>query len=224
MKPLRSILTTLVTLLITLVVLASLSTLASFLLLSKASTIHDRVHELHTEMLRGGGQIESGGGGEAAPTAEVQDQIALMQSKMGEKDQNIDRLQQQLVARIQESRNLEAQLQQLMQQGFPPPPAPGGESALRDNSAASQAVGLAPKVAQVQRYDFDYNFVVLNAGLDKGLKQGQALAVRRAKEIVAQVSITRVDDNTSVAEVVSGTVPEGVKIEEGDDIIALPGQ
>ena len=220
MKSMRSILTTLVSLFVAAVVLLALITLGVFLLYSKSSAVHDRVHDLHTELLRGDSVLPDAD--EAAPSPATEQAITDLQNRVVTREEQIAALQRELHNSLLRSQKLEQQLQESkFAESIPPPPPPADESALNADNLALQKIALAPKVSVIKQFQPDHNFAVLEVNPEANFDVGQVLGVRQAREVVAKIRITGVDKSgIPTADVVS--VLPGKNVRSGDDVIVLP--
>ncbi len=81
-----------------------------------------------------------------------------------------------------------------------------------------QVVGMPP-IAKVVQFNRENGFVIINAGLNKKLEKGNSFALRRDKYIIARIKIGDVDQQEAIGDIDSRTVPAGVTIEAGDDVI-----
>lgn len=83
----------------------------------------------------------------------------------------------------------------------------------------------APSLAKVSEYHQDYGFVIINAGSDKKLEKGMTFALRRANGIIARIEISDVDQSSAIGNIKANSVPPGVTVQVGDDVIQdLPAQ
>jgi len=76
-----------------------------------------------------------------------------------------------------------------------------------------------PALAKVKDYQRDYGFVVIDAGANRGLRNEQRFAIRRYNAIVGRITIHDVDRVTAVGDLESRSVPQGVLVEVGDDVV-----
>ena len=75
-------------------------------------------------------------------------------------------------------------------------------------------------VARIKVVKLDQGFVVIDAGIEKGIKAGDTYDVRRDSALVGRVKLSEIIEATeSVADVLPGSTPPGVKIEEGDELV-----
>jgi hypothetical protein len=78
--------------------------------------------------------------------------------------------------------------------------------------------------AKVTQSFRDWGFVVLNKGNGGGVFANADLEVKRGKEIVAKLKVRNVEQNSSVADLVKGTLAEGERIRPGDLVVASAEQ
>ena len=77
----------------------------------------------------------------------------------------------------------------------------------------------APPIAEVKEYARDYGFAVITAGAGKKIEKGMGFAIRRGNAIIARVKVTEVEDGSAVVDVDPRSIPPGVIIETGDEVI-----
>lgn len=78
----------------------------------------------------------------------------------------------------------------------------------------------APAVAKVKMVVREQGFIIIDAGLGKGMMKGQKYEVRRASSILAKVTLTdAIEENEAVADLDFASIPAGVSLEPGDEII-----
>jgi len=78
--------------------------------------------------------------------------------------------------------------------------------------------------ARVSQSFTDWGFVVLNKGNGGGVFANADLEVKRGKEIVAKLKVRNVEQETSVADLIKGSLAEGERIRPGDLVIAAAEQ
>lgn len=84
-----------------------------------------------------------------------------------------------------------------------------------------QQVMSAPAVARVKTVVREQGFVIIDAGLAQGLSAGQKYEIRRANAVLAKVTVTdSIEQNEAVADLDFASIPTGVTIEPGDELIA----
>lgn len=91
----------------------------------------------------------------------------------------------------------------------PPPPV----------TPRQRMIAAAPVLAKVTEYQKEFGFVVINAGSKRKLEKDMTFAIRRGNAIIGRIKVTEVTDEGSVADLPVDTVPTGVTIEVGDDVI-----
>lgn len=77
----------------------------------------------------------------------------------------------------------------------------------------------APLVGKVTEYHKDYGFVMLQATPGLQIENNMTFAIRREHNIIGRVKITSSEEGSFIADILSGSVPAGVTIQVGDDII-----
>jgi hypothetical protein len=80
-------------------------------------------------------------------------------------------------------------------------------------------VSAAPTLAKVTEYQKEFGFVVINAGSKRKLEKDMIFSIRRGGAIIGRIKVTEVSDEGSVADLPVDTVPVGVTIEVGDEVI-----
>jgi hypothetical protein len=78
--------------------------------------------------------------------------------------------------------------------------------------------------AKVAQSFTDWGFVVLNKGNGGGVFANADLEVKRGKDVVAKLKVRNVEQNSSVADLVKGTLAEGERIRPGDLVVAAAEQ
>ena len=88
-----------------------------------------------------------------------------------------------------------------------------------DNSrrlASKLRPGLEGRILAVNQA---WNFVVLNLGDKNGVVGNAELLIKRGTQLIGKVRITSVEPSTSIADIVANSVPRGVSIQPGDNVI-----
>jgi hypothetical protein len=80
-------------------------------------------------------------------------------------------------------------------------------------------IAAAPVLAEVKQFAKDYGFVEITAGAGRKIEVGMGFAVRRGNAIIARIKVTDVENESAVADVDSRSLPPGVLIETGDEVI-----
>ncbi|MBB5039364.1 hypothetical protein [Prosthecobacter dejongeii] len=76
-------------------------------------------------------------------------------------------------------------------------------------------------IAKVKTVVKEQGFVVLDAGSKQGLKRGQKFEIRRANAVLAKITLTdAIEEAEAVADLDFASIPSGVEVEPGDEIIA----
>ena len=76
-----------------------------------------------------------------------------------------------------------------------------------------------PAISKVTEINKDLGFVVIGAGLDRKITTGQVFALRRGNGLVGQIKVSSVEEDSSVGDLDPKSVPAGVTIEPGDDVV-----
>ena len=76
--------------------------------------------------------------------------------------------------------------------------------------------------ARVAQYFGDWGFVVLSKGNAGGVVANAELNVTRGKDVVAKLKVKNVENNTSVADVIPGSLAEGDSLRSGDMVVPAP--
>ncbi len=86
-------------------------------------------------------------------------------------------------------------------------------------SPRQRMISAAPVLAKVTEYQKEFGFVVINAGTKRKLEKDMTFAIRRGSAIIGRIKVTEVSDEGSVADLPVSSVPPGVSIEVGDEVI-----
>ena len=76
--------------------------------------------------------------------------------------------------------------------------------------------------ASVSRSFNEWGFVVLSKGNGGGIFANADLEVKRGKQVIGKLKVRNVEQNTSVADIIPGSVSEGTSIRSGDLVVAAP--
>ncbi|MES2738682.1 MAG: hypothetical protein V4672_20365 [Verrucomicrobiota bacterium] len=88
-------------------------------------------------------------------------------------------------------------------------------------TSLQKQVIASPAVARVKTVVKDQGFVVLDAGTKQSLAKGQKYEIRRGNSILARITLTdAIEASEAVADLDFASIPAGVEIEPGDEIIA----
>lgn len=98
---------------------------------------------------------------------------------------------------------------------------PGGNPEVEERIARMRNQVLqAPALARVTSFDNDWGIVTFNAGLSQNVKKNQRFAVRRGADILGWIKVDEVQQNQSIAVLVTNRDDETVqKPDVGDDLI-----
>lgn len=158
--------------------------------------------------------------------AEHEAKIAALDADNKQKDEKIKQLEiapdagsssgqdTQLLARVQELETVNAKLQSDLE---------GSRSQLEDlrkEKLARQELRMRNNLeGRVLAVNQAWNFVVLNLGEKNGVVGNAEMLVKRGNQLIGKVRITTVDPNSSIADIVANSVPPGVTIVPGDNVI-----
>jgi len=132
----------------------------------------------------------------AAKIAELNSMNVRLQSELNEAKQ----VQETLNARLQEeSQKVVAKEQQV--------------------AAYKNVTVRAGTSGRVLAFNPGWNFAVLSIGDKAGLKSGVQMVVMRGTSMIAKVRVTTVEPNTSIADVLPGTIARGTTVQAGDTVI-----
>ncbi len=76
-----------------------------------------------------------------------------------------------------------------------------------------------PAIGKVSESQQQYGFVVITAGAAKKLEPGAIFALRRGQAVVGRIKVTEIEDASAVANLQPGSVPVGVEVQMGDDVV-----
>ena len=85
-----------------------------------------------------------------------------------------------------------------------------------DRMALKMRNGLEGRILAVNQA---WNFVVLNLGDKNGVVGNAEMLIKRGNQLVGKVRVTSVEPSTSIADIVANSVPRGVNIQPGDNVI-----
>ena len=68
--------------------------------------------------------------------------------------------------------------------------------------------------------DPTWDYVILDAGIDKGIVIGSRLAVMRGSQKVCELTVTLVENSKSSCDVVYSTMRPGDKVRQGDTVVS----
>lgn len=87
-------------------------------------------------------------------------------------------------------------------------------------AASLSKPGLEGKVLAVNP---NWNFVVLNIGDRQGVVNNSNLIIKRGGALIGRLRVTSVEPSTSIADILSGSVPKGAFVQPGDEVIFPSG-
>lgn len=85
-----------------------------------------------------------------------------------------------------------------------------------DRLALKMRNGLEGRILAVNQA---WNFVVLNLGDRNGVVGNAEMLIKRGNQLIGKVRVTSVEPSTSIADIVANSVPRGVSIQPGDNVI-----
>lgn len=78
----------------------------------------------------------------------------------------------------------------------------------------------AKALAKVTHVEMEQGFIAMNAGSKQGITQGQQLEVRRGNAVIARLRVANtVDESESIADFEPSSIPSGITIQKGDEVI-----
>jgi len=86
----------------------------------------------------------------------------------------------------------------------------------QDRTALKMRNGLEGRILAVNQA---WNFVVLNLGDKNGVVGNAEMLIKRGTQLVGKVRVTSVEPSTSIADIVANSVPRGLSIQPGDNVI-----
>ncbi|MDX2079742.1 MAG: hypothetical protein SFU53_03075 [Terrimicrobiaceae bacterium] len=165
--------------------------------------------------------------------------LAALNTQMGTKDAEIARLTSEVEAKTQElatlqqgatpaaadpSPEMQARLQEQetlitkLQSDLDSSRSQLEELRRRENDRRTRQMrnGLEGRVLAVNQA---WNFVVLNLGDRNGVVSNAEMLVKRGNQFIGKVRVTSVEPSTAIADIVSNSVPRGIAIQPGDNVI-----
>ena len=113
-------------------------------------------------------------------------------------------------------------LERMIERGDSPPRPPSvihEEPTEPPLSEMERQVLRASAIARVESYDADYNVLQINIGSERGVREGVEFSIRRGKYLLGNMRVTLVEENAAAGEMMLGSMPDGLVVEEGDDVI-----
>ncbi|CAN5304526.1 hypothetical protein BH23VER1_BH23VER1_14980 [soil metagenome] len=166
--------------------------------------MRERVEALEAQF-EGGAPTAGAQGGEAAGQAP-----SLESQLLAQRNQEVAELKEELQRSAQEQGLLDQQFQKIQ------------EEKNRPMTDVQRKIAAAPAIAEVVEFVPDLGFVALNAGANRQIEPGMDFAIRRGSYLIGRVVIGEtVADDSSIADVVPGSIPEGFAIQAGDEVVEL---
>lgn len=95
----------------------------------------------------------------------------------------------------------------------------------RDLEARSRKGIVEPSFsARVASVFGDWGFVLLNKGNSSGVFANAELEVKRGKDVIAKLKVRNVEQQSSVADIVPGSLKQGDRLRSGDTVVASASQ
>jgi hypothetical protein len=128
-------------------------------------------------------------------------------------------MESRLDAGAQQTQEITEELPDFLRDAVENPP--GGNPEVEERLARMRNQVLqAPSLARVTGFDNDWGIVTFNAGATQNVKKDQRFAVRRGADILGWIKVDEVQENQSIAVLVTNRDDETVqKPEIGDDLI-----
>ncbi|TLD68609.1 hypothetical protein FEM03_22085 [Phragmitibacter flavus] len=86
-------------------------------------------------------------------------------------------------------------------------------------TARQRQILAAPPIGKVTEYQQEYGFVVISANAAMKVETSMTFAIRREQNIIGRIKVTSVDEGSTIADILPNTVPPGITVVVGDDII-----
>jgi hypothetical protein len=114
-----------------------------------------------------------------------------------------------LTVAAQEKQLLDEQIAQLKDQTAPPTYTP-----------LQLQIKNLPAIAKIKSYNSELAFVEMDAGKNRNIEKGMTFDIRRDSMLVGKVTVSdTVEDSSSIADVDVKTIPTGVQIQAGDELV-----
>ena len=78
-----------------------------------------------------------------------------------------------------------------------------------------------PAIARVESYVKEHGFVALDAGTNQQIAAGMKFNIRRGNAVIGRITVSGVEQSEAIADLDPRSVPAGVTIEAGDEVIQL---
>lgn len=102
-----------------------------------------------------------------------------------------------------------------------PTPAPAPALAPGELTPLQKRVKEAPSLGKIQDYVAEHGFVTFQVVSDSGLKPGMQFDLRRDSSVVGRIKIDIIEGTDVIANVDPKSVPAGVTVQKGDEIISV---
>lgn len=103
--------------------------------------------------------------------------------------------------------------------GLMPAPPNGGADEPPPLTELERRVLRAPAIARVTYYDLDHNILEISGGGTMGIKEGMEFSIRREQYLLGTLRITLVEDEAAAGEMLIESMPDGLVVEPGDEVI-----
>ena len=98
-------------------------------------------------------------------------------------------------------------------------------TALRDSEARGRRGIVSPEfTARIAQYFPAWDFAILNKGNASGVFANADLEVKRGRDVIAKLKVRNVEQHSSIADLVPGTLASGDSIRDGDVVVAAANQ
>ena len=82
-------------------------------------------------------------------------------------------------------------------------------------------VKSSPLIGKVKEALMEQGFVAVDVGTKHALRKGMKLDLRRDSAIVGRITVTDVEENEAIADLDLKSIPSGVKVQAGDELISV---
>lgn len=135
---------------------------------------------------------------------------AEMAAKVKELQEAKTKLEQDLAEARQVQETLNAKVEEASRQ------LAGSERQVQEYKQQFVRTGLS---GTILAYNPNWNFVVLSIGDRQGLKPNAQMVVSRDGQMVGKVRVTSVEPSSAIADIVPGSVPKGMAVQQGDSVV-----
>ena len=105
--------------------------------------------------------------------------------------------------------------------GTPAPAVAAAPDAPLPLTPLQRRVKDSPSLGKVKEVVADQGFVTLDAGTKQGVQKGLKFDLRRDSAVVGRISISDVEETEAVADLDPKSVPAGVTVKAGDEVISV---